>query len=1108
VLFTALIGVASAAPLTSSSSQTAPGALPAANLPPTITKQPVSTAVEEGHSATFEATASGSPTPTIKWERSINGGSTWTAVAGGTSTVLTLPSLKLTESGRLYRATFTNVAGKATTEVATLTVGKTPSVTGQPSSQIGIEGKPVFFSASAGGSPEPSVQWEVSTNGGATFTAIPGATFSPYIIASAKLAQSGSEYRAVFTNVLGKATSNAATLTVYGLPQITQLPQSLTVEEGQSASFESTATATPSPTIKWERSTDNGTTWTLVSGATSNTLTVTNTKTTEDGNEYRSAFTNVAGTVTSAPATLTVHKAPAITKQPGPAVVNEGQTATFEAAASGYPAPSAQWEVSSDGGATWAQIPGATSAVLTVPAATFSENGNQYRAVFTNVAGSATTAGASLTVHSPPVITSQPSSTIVQAGEGVTFESTATGFPSPTVQWEVSTNAGVSWSTIPGATSTTFTIAVTTLAENKNQYRAVFTNVAGTRDSQPATLTVATNHYAAIGWGKNTSLQLGNGSNQAYSAAPSAVTGLKFVTQIAAGGRHSLAVIANETVLAWGSNEFVQLGQEGATSGVPTLIKGLTGVKSVAAGANHSLALLSNGTVMAWGENEYGQLGDGGTSESSVPVPVKGLSGVRAISAGATFSLALLSNGTVMAWGNNEVGQLGTGKAGNETSPAAVKGLKGVTAISAGGDFALALLSDGTVQSWGSNEFGQLGTEEAEGAEEESGSNVPVPVGSLSGVAQIAAGTNHALALLTSGTVMAWGEDTYGELGNGAVKPRQQAPVAVTGLSGVSAVSAGGQDSVARLTNGSVMTWGINVWGTLGDGVAGAPSDVPVTVNGLSQAADVSAGGSHMLAYGEAIPTVTSVSPKEGSTAGGTTVTITGVNLLGAGAVKFGTTPATSFTVESATSIKATAPAGAGTVDITVTTESGTSPGGAADRFTYKVPPTVTKLSPVTGPASGGTVVTITGAEFAGVTGVTFGGAPASEYTVISPTSITAVAPASASGYADVRVSAVGGTSPTTAKDRFKYVPTVTSVSPNAGPVAGGTSVTVTGSGFTVGTETMFKFGKVKATAVSCTSSTSCTMLSPAGLAGAVDVTALVGRLASLASPADLFTYS
>ena len=207
---------------------------------------------------------------------------------------------------------------------------------------------------------------------------------------------------------------------------------------------------------------------------------------------------------------------------------------------------------------------------------------------------------------------------------------------------------------------------------------------------------------------------------------------------------------------------------------------------------------------------------------------------------------------------------------------------------------------------------------------------MPVAVETLTGVTAIAAGANHGLALLSGGTVMAWGDDSFGELGNGTIKRRETTPVAVSGLSGVTTISAGNQDSVALLGSGSVMTWGTNASGVLGDGVSGGMSDVPVTVVGLTKAASVSAGRSHMLAYGEPIPTVTSVSPRIGPAAGGATVTISGNSLTGATAVRFGAAQATSFTVNSPTSITATAPPGTGTVDVTVTTPSGTSPTGAA----------------------------------------------------------------------------------------------------------------------------------------------------------------------------------
>jgi hypothetical protein len=281
-------------------------------------------------------------------------------------------------------------------------------------------------------------------------------------------------------------------------------------------------------------------------------------------------------------------------------------------------------------------------------------------------------------------------------------------------------------------------------------------------------------------------------------------------------------------------------------------------------------------------------------------------------------------------------------------------------------------------------------------------------------------------------------------------------------------------------------------------------------VAGLAKAASVSAGGFHMLAFGEPQPAVTSVAPKVGPAAGGTTVTISGTDLTGATAVRFGAAAASNVTVESSSAITAVAPAeAAGTVDVTVVTPAGTSTATAADRYTYQQPPTVTKLTPTSGPVGGATTVTITGSEFTLASSVTFGGVPASKYTVNSPTSITAIAPAEAAGTVDVHVSNTAGTSATTSKDHYKFTPTVEVLSPNAGPIAGGTTVTVTGTGFALGTTaTTFKFGTARAAAVDCTSSTTCTMTSPAGVAGTVNVTALVSKAVSPVTTAARFTYS
>jgi hypothetical protein len=192
---------------------------------------------------------------------------------------------------------------------------------------------------------------------------------------------------------------------------------------------------------------------------------------------------------------------------------------------------------------------------------------------------------------------------------------------------------------------------------------------------------------------------------------------------------------------------------------------------------------------------------------------------------------------------------------------------------------------------------------------------------------------------------------------------------------------------------------------------------------------------------------------------------------------------------------------------VTVTTVGGTSATSVADQFHYL--PAVTKVSPTSGPVGGGTTVTITGVEFTGATAVRFGVVEAASFTVNSATSITAVSPGEVAGIVDVRVTTPEGTSPVSTKAKFKFAPTVTGVSPNTGSTAGGTTVTVKGTGFGLGTEaTIFKFEKATGTAVNCTSTTECTVVSPAHAAGKVDVKATVNKVTSPKSPADKFTYS
>ncbi|MFF7233174.1 IPT/TIG domain-containing protein [Streptomyces sioyaensis] len=234
----------------------------------------------------------------------------------------------------------------------------------------------------------------------------------------------------------------------------------------------------------------------------------------------------------------------------------------------------------------------------------------------------------------------------------------------------------------------------------------------------------------------------------------------------------------------------------------------------------------------------------------------------------------------------------------------------------------------------------------------------------------------------------------------------------------------------------------------------------------------------------DAPPTVTSVSPTSGSAAGGTSVTVTGTGFTGATAVRFGATQATSFTVNSDTQITAVTPQGTGTVQVTVTTSAGTSNQFVTYGYTTIAAPVLSALSPSSGPAAGGTVVTLSGSGFTGATAVRFGAVPVS-FTVVSSTQIAATAPAG-SGTAQVTVTAPGGTSNGVA---YTYtsasVPVLSSLNPSSGPAAGGTVVTLTGSGFTGATAVQFGTATASFTVVSATQITA---TAPAG-SGTAQVT-------------------
>lgn len=344
-----------------------------------------------------------------------------------------------------------------------------------------------------------------------------------------------------------------------------------------------------------------------------------------------------------------------------------------------------------------------------------------------------------------------------------------------------------------------------------------------------------------LAWGDNYAGQLGNGTTQ-RSDVPLKVSlpGGAGVVTMAAGGGYALAVTQTGSVLGWGENGDGQLGDGSVTRRARPvsvrLPKG-TRVTAVAAGFFHSLALTSTGSVLAWGSNGYGQLGDGTTVDRDLPVRVKLPKGTRVteVAAGDYYSLALTSSGSVLAWGYNADGELGDGRSTAQSDlPVKVKLPMGTraTAIAGGGYSGLALTSAGSVLGWGDNHFGQLGIGVQGSCTRHKHCVRPVKVKLPSGtrVTAIAGGGYHALALTSAGAVFAWGENQGGQLGDASTTTRH-VPVRVKlpKASRVIGIAAGGMHSLGLTSTGSLLAWGSNAEGELGNGQI-TDRDTPVNV--------------------------------------------------------------------------------------------------------------------------------------------------------------------------------------------------------------------------------------------------------------------------------------
>jgi len=449
---------------------------------PVITAQPEDLAVAQGSSATFTVNAVGTAPLSYQWR--FNG----TNLAGATGTSYTRGAALPAHAGA-YSVLIENAVGSTISSNAMLTVNVPPGIAAQPQNQTISAGATATFSVTATGTAPLSYQWRKDGS------AISAATASLYTLPNAQVPDAGS-YSVVVSNPAGSVTSANAVLTVNVPPTISAQPQSLAVNQGGDAAFTVVAAGTAPLSYQWRLNGAN------IAGATSSVYTRTGVLA-GDAGSYTVLVANVAGSVASAAAVLTVNVPPSITTQPQGQAVNQGATATFTVSATGTSPLTYQWRLN---GANLAGATGSSYARSGVQPA----DAGAYSVVVANIAGSAISSDAMLTVNVPPGIAAQPQNQAVSLGETATFSVTATGTAPLSYQWRK--NGGA----ISGATASSYTLANAQLTD-AGSYSVVVTNAAGAVTSANAVLTVSEVGFPPLITGQPQSLTRTQGGSATFS---------------------------------------------------------------------------------------------------------------------------------------------------------------------------------------------------------------------------------------------------------------------------------------------------------------------------------------------------------------------------------------------------------------------------------------------------------------------------------------------------------------------------------------------------------------------------------------------------------------